>query len=263
MQAAFNTRPIAPWRAPPESPVLGCNEVHVWRAALDQAPPRIQSFRHVLADDERARADRFHFEKDRGHFIVARGVLRAILGSYLKLVPERVRFGYGSHGKPALAGDGGIDAIKFNVAHSDGVALYAVARGRDVGIDVERVRSDLAVVEIAERFFAPGEVAEIRSLPAEARRQAFFRCWTRKEAYVKARGEGLSLPLDQFDLSLAQPDPGVAPLPQREPFGAATWSFWELAPAAGYVGALAVEALGWRLACWQWPDRADRSPLAL
>ena len=210
MKAAPITSPVPPWCSPPET--RWC-----WVAmrfmsgerSLDQTQSQIQSFLHTLAADEQARAERFHFERDREHFIVARGVLRAILGRYLNRAPERLSFCYGAHGKPALAGEAGADAIRFNVSHSHGVALYAVTRGREVGIDLERIRFDLAVLEIAERFFSRREVATLRTLPTEAQRQAFFRCWTRKEAYIKARGEGLSLPLDQFDVSLAPGEPAA------------------------------------------------------
>jgi len=259
MKAAPVTSPVPPWRAPPETLVLGCDEVHVWRATLDQTPSQIQSFRHNLAADELARAERFYFEKDRGHFIVARGVLRAILGGYLKRAPECLSFRYSSHGKPALAGESGGDAIRFNVSHSHGVALYAVTRGREVGIDVERIRFNLAVAEIAGRFFSQREVAMLRALPTEAQREAFFRCWTRKEACLKARGEGLSLPLNQIDVSLAPGKPDAVSGTQPDSSEASRWSFQELAPAPGYVAALAVEGQGWRLACWQWPDPGQPS----
>lgn len=239
--------------------MLGRDEVHVWRATLDQTPSRIQRFLHTLAADERARAERFHFERDREHFIVARGVLRAILGGYLKRAPECLSFCYGSHGKPALAGESGGNAIRFNVSHSRGVALYAVARGREVGIDLEHIRFDVAVAEIAERFFSRREVGMLLALPTDAQRQAFFRCWTRKEAYIKARGEGLSLPLDQFDVSLAPGEPAELLRTQRDPSEASRWSLHELTSAPGYVAALAVEARGWRLACWQWPDPSQQS----
>ncbi len=232
---------------------MGDDEVHVWRAALDQTPSQIHGFLHYLAADERARAERFYFERDREHFIVARGVLRAILGSYLNRAPECLSFCYSSLGKPALAGESDGDAIRFNVSHSHGVALYAVTRGREVGIDLERIRFDLAVAEIAERFFSRREVAMLRTLPPEGQRQAFFRCWTRKEAYTKARGEGLSLPLDQFDVSLAPGEPAAVLGTQRDPSEAFRWSLQELTPAPGYVAALAVAGHGWRLACWQWP----------
>jgi 4'-phosphopantetheinyl transferase len=250
---------VPPWSSPPETLVLGCDEVHVWRATLDQTPSQIQGFLHNLAADERARAERFYFERDRRHFIVARGVLRAILGCYLNRVPECLSFCYGSHGKPALAGESDGHAIRFSVSHSSGVALYAVARSREVGVDLERIRLDLAVVEIAERFFSPREAAMLRTIPTEVRRQAFFRCWTRKEAYIKARGEGLSMPLDQFDLSLAPGDPDAVLGTQGDPSEASRWSLQELAPAPGYVAALAVEGHGWRLTCWQWPDPKQQS----
>jgi 4'-phosphopantetheinyl transferase len=254
MKAALITSPIPPWRSPPETLVLGCDEVHVWRATLDQTPSQIQSFLHNLAADEQTRAERLYFERDRERFIVARGVLRAILSGYLNRVPECLSFCYSSHGKPALAGEFDRDAIRFNVAHSHGVALYAVTRGREVGIDLERIRFDLAVAEIAERFFSRREVTMLWTLPTEVQRQAFFRCWTRKEAYIKARGQGLSLPWDQFDVSLAPGEPAAVLSTQRDPSEASRWSLQELTAAPGYVAALAVEGHGWRLTCWQWPD---------
>src|ERR1035437_1708303 len=253
MKAAPITSPVPPWRSPPETLVLGSDEVHVWRATLDQTPSQMQSFLHNLAADEQARAERFYFERDREHFIVARGVLRAILGGYLNKAPECLSFCYSSHGKPALAGESDRDAIRFNVAHSHGVALYAVTRGREVGIDLERIRFDLAVAEIAERFFSAREVAMLQTLPTEIQRQAFFRCWTRKEAYIKARGEGLSLPLDQFDVSLIPGEPAALLSTQPDSDEAVRWSLKELTLASGYVAALAVEGRGWTLSCWQWP----------
>ena len=259
MKAAPITSPVSPWRSPPETFVLGCDEVHVWRATLDQTPSQIQSFLHNLATDEQARAERFYFEKDREHFIVARGVMRAILGGYLNRVPKCLSFYYSSHGKPAMVGESNDDAICFNVSHSDGVALYAVTRGREVGIDLERIRFDLAVAEIASRFFSRQEVTMLRTLPTNVQRQAFFRCWTRKEAYSKARGEGLSLPLDQFDVSLAPGEPAAILGSQLGPSEASRWSLLELTPAPGYVAALAVEGHGWRLTSWQWPDPRQQS----
>jgi 4'-phosphopantetheinyl transferase len=251
--------PVPPWRSPPETLVLGGDEVHVWRATLDQTPSQIQNFRRSLAADEQARAERFYFERDREHFIVARGVLRAILSGYLKRAPEGLSFCYSSHGKPALAGESGGDAIRFNVSHSHGIALYAVTRGREVGVDLEHIRSNLAVMEIAERFFSRREVAMLLALPTEEQREAFFRCWTRKEACLKARGEGLSLPLDQIDVSLAPGEPASILGTQPDASEASRWSLHELAPAPGYAAALAVEGHGWRLACWQWPDPSQSS----
>ncbi len=159
-----------------------------------------------------------------------------------------------------LPGESDGDAIRFNVSHSHGVALYAVTRGRKVGIDLERIRFDLAVAEIAERFFSRREVATLRTLPTEMQRQAFFRCWTRKEAYIKARGEGLSLPLDQFDVSLAPGEPAAVLSTPRDPSEASRWSLQELFPCAPAMPPL----LPWKgtagvLTCWQWPDARQQS----
>jgi 4'-phosphopantetheinyl transferase len=259
MKAAPITSFDSPWRCPPQTLTLGRDEVHVWRASLDQPKPQTQCFLYTLGADEQARAGRFYFEKDREHFIVARGVLRAILGCYLNRPPESLAFCYGAQGKPALAGDAGLDAIRFNVSHSHGLALYAVTRSRNVGIDLERIRFGLAVMEIAERFFSRREVATLRTLPTEVQRQAFFRCWTRKEAYIKARGEGLSLPLDQFDVSLTPGEPVAVLGTPRDPSEASRWSLRDLPLAPDYAAALAVGGHGWGLACWQWRDSRQQS----
>jgi 4'-phosphopantetheinyl transferase len=239
--------------------VLGRDEVHVWHATLSQTPSQIESFLHSLAADEQARAERFYFERDREHFVVARGVLRAILGGYLNRAPESLSFCYSSHGKPALAGESDAHAIHFNVSHSHGVALYAVTRGREVGIDLERIRPGVEVVEIAERFFSPREVAMLQALPTEFQCEAFFRCWTRKEAYIKARGEGLSLPLDQFDVSLAPGEAATILGTRPNPSEASRWFLQEIASAPGYEAAVAVEGHGWRLSCWQWSNPSHQS----
>ena len=259
MNAPPHISSVPPWRSPPESLALDCDEVHAWRATLDQPPSQVQSLLLNLATDEQTRAERFHFARDRARFIVARGVLRAILGRYLNREPACLPFCYGSHGKPALAGQSDRGAIRFNASHSHGVALFAVTRGREVGIDIERIRFDLAVAEIANRFFSRREIAMLRALPAASQHQAFFRCWTRKEAYIKARGEGLSMPLDQFEVSLAPGAPAAMLGTQGDPSEASRWSLQELTPAPGYAAALAVEGHGWHLNCWQWPDPREPS----
>ena len=145
------------------------------------------------------------------------------------------------------------------MSHADGVALYAVTRGRDVGVDIERIRADMASERIAARFFSPREVAALRALRPDRQGEAFFTCWTRKEAYVKARGAGITAGLDQFDVSLA-PDEPAAILANREASEAhRRWSLHHLTPGPGYVGAVAVEGDGHTLTCWQWPEPYDRS----
>ena len=241
------------WGLPPATIILGGNEVHVWRASLDDSTQRRDSFLHTLAADERTRAERFYFQRDRDRFINAHGVLRDILGLYLNRAPKSLSFCYSSHGKPALACESGGDAIHFNMSHSHGVALYAVTRGREAGIDLEFIRCDLETEQIAERFFSRSEIATLRALPLGLRKYAFFLCWTRKEAYIKARGEGLSMPLDQFDVSLIPGEPAALLSTKPEADEALRWSLRGLTPACGYSAALAVEGRGWTLSCWQWP----------
>ncbi len=242
------------WSSPPKKLILGHDEVHVWRVALNIKESRIQSLRRTLTADERARAERFHFQKDRDQFTVARGALRVILGRYLDVEPSRLRFSYSPYGKPSLSRESGAGDLSFNLSHAGEMALYAVTRGREIGIDVERIRTDFASEQIAERFFSPREVAVLRALSGKMQPQAFFNCWTRKEAYIKARGEGLSLPLDQFDVSLVPGQMAALLSTSGDPQEAFRWSLREVAPAAGYVAAFAVEGDDWQLKCWQWPE---------
>jgi 4'-phosphopantetheinyl transferase len=242
------------WLVPPERLILGSNAVHVWRVSLDQSPSQIALFRNHLDDDERSRADRFYFSRDRERFIVARGILRAVLGRYSNRAPESLSFSYSTHGKPALASETGIDAIRFNLSHSHGTALYAFTRGREVGVDLEFIRCDLEAEQIAERFFSHSEIEALRALPPSLREYAFFLCWTRKEAYIKARGEGLSTPLDQFDVSLIPGEPAALLSAQSDSDDVLRWTLRNLIPASGYAAALATEGRDWTLSCWEWPQ---------
>ncbi len=240
------------WSAPPEALDLAARDVHVWKASVDLSPLSVQGLARTLSEDERARAGRFSFEQDRRRFIARRGVLRAILGRYLRMAPWALEFRYGPYGKPALSSAAGGSALRFNVSHADGVALYGVTSGREMGIDLERVRSDFPGEGIAERFFSHAEAERLRTLSRGSRPMAFFTCWTRKEAYVKAKGEGLSALLDQFDVSLGPGDPAVLVSTAGDPQEAARWSLQDLPAGPGYVAAVAVEGHDWRLQCWQW-----------
>jgi 4'-phosphopantetheinyl transferase len=242
------------WLPPPADLKLSRDDVHVWRASLNLPASRVQSLQHTLAADELSRVERFHFQIDRQHFIVARGLLRAILSRYLDMEPGQLRFRYSPYGKPALATTLGQDTLSFNVSHSHGLALYAVTRGREIGVDLEGIRTGLDCEQIAARFFSPRENAVLRALPAELKPEAFFKCWTRKEAYIKARGGGLTLPLDQFDVSLAPGEPAMLLNTRGDLQEAARWSLRTLTPGPGYVAALAMEGHGWRFKCWQWPE---------
>ena len=189
-----------------------------------------------MSDDEKERAARFRFERDREFFVAGRGILRELLGGYLKRPPPELQFQYGSEGKPCLSLEDWEWPIRFNVSHSRGIALYAFSGGLEVGVDVEEIRSDFASEEIAERFFSAGELEELRGLPAELKADGFFNCWTRKEAYVKAWGSGLGIPLDSFGVTLI---PGV---PARFVRGVdPCWNLIAFSPGPNYAAALAFD----------------------
>ncbi|HVF42741.1 MAG TPA: 4'-phosphopantetheinyl transferase superfamily protein [Pyrinomonadaceae bacterium] len=241
----------APWPRPPALPALGSDDVHVFRAPLDAPPAAVGAHFELLDAAERGRAARYVFQKDRDHFVVARATLRTILGRYLRLDPARLAFDYGPYGKPSLADAQNGQCLRFNVSHSRGLALYAVTLGREIGLDLEYMRDDVDLESIADQFFSRREAAALRALPAHERVQGFFNCWTRKEAYIKARGEGLSHPLDQFDVALAPGEPAALLHTAADGREAARWSLRELSPGAGYAAAVAVEGRGLRLSCWQ------------
>ena len=242
-----------PWPDGPARPAAAADEVHVWRVRLGQDEAAARALSALLAEDEQRRAARFHFRKDRDRFVAARGALRAILGLYTGVAPRRLRFSYEKHGKPGLTPETGGRFLRFNLTHSHDLALCAVTLGRSVGVDLELVREEFAGMEIAERFFARREVAALRALAPGARATAFFDCWTRKEAYIKARGEGLSHPLHSFAVSLAPGEPAALLCTDDDPPEALRWSLLALSPGGSYRAALAVEGAPPLTRCWTWP----------
>ena len=191
------------WLPAPADLALSGDEMHVWSASLDVGGPRVQGLRRILTQDEVERAERFFFAEDRDRFIVARGLLRVILGRYLDAPPEQLQFCYGPRGKPALATRFGEDEIDFNLSHSHDLALFAITRNRRVGVDLECIRPIPKAGQLVGRFFSMQERAVFRALSPDKQLEAFFRCWTRKEAYIKANGQGFGLALDGFDVSMA------------------------------------------------------------
>jgi len=182
---------------------LDPDQIHVWRVPLNQNPERIPELKAVLSAAERDRAARFHFEKDRVQFIESRAALRNLLGQCLNVAPGSLTFNVSVYGKPFLVtGD-----VRFNLSRRDGLAVIAITQGREVGVDVELVRPDLNLFEIAGISFSENELAKMKSLPEGQRVEGFYNCWTRKEAFVKAVGEGFSFPLKQFDVSLTPGEP--------------------------------------------------------
>ena len=243
---------LSTWRTPPRDLLLRDDEIHVWAAFVDQPPTFVSRMLRVLSSDERARAERFHFPRDRHRYIIARGFLRAILGRYLNIDPADVSISYLPSGKPVLAPEWSGDQLLFNLSHSHELALCAVGRGRRLGIDVEYVRAELAAERIAERFFSPGEVTTLRALPQSCQAEAYFACWTRKEAYIKARGEGLQIPLNQFEVVVAPGQPAAVLHDEVDPQAKSRWSLQSLDLGPRYAAALTVEGQGWQLRRWLW-----------
>ncbi len=225
------------------------DEVHLWRVDLATVAAAEERWAPILSEDERARAARFHFARDRQNFTAARALLRTILGAYVGSDPKHLVFRYSDKDKPFLGSNEAGTPVEFNISHSGTVALLGFARGREVGVDVEQVRTDLDCEAIARRFFSEREQQQLVALPASERYAGFFRCWTRKEAYIKATGSGLSLPLRQFDVSIT-PNDGSALLSTRpDASEAGRWGLQEVPAGEGYVAALCVRGRGWQLKC--------------
>lgn len=241
--------PDPTWPAGPEHARLSGGTVDVWRLDLAGARDAQDSLARLLDAEETARAARFRFDVHRQRFIARRGLLRRVLARYVSVAPDRPRFSVNAYGKPALI-DPPDTELRFNLSHSDDWALLAVAAGCEVGVDIERIRPEFAAESIPEQFFSPAEVIELRALPRDTQALGFFLAWTRKEAYIKARGQGLSLPLDSFDVALspARPAALLATRPTAE--DAQRWSLHSLEPAPGYVGALVVEGHDCSACCW-------------
>jgi 4'-phosphopantetheinyl transferase len=242
---------ISKWHTPPGDLSLDQDEIHVWRFFLDQPGQEIERLAGILTDDEAKRAERFHFQRDRLHFITARGVLRVILGRYLGSDARDVRFIYGRNGKPSLAGEQE-SRLCFNVSHSRDLVLYAFTYDRKIGVDVEYIDHDRAIEHIVERFYSPGEISAFKSLPADKQHDAFFTYWTCKEAYLKAEGTGLSFGIDKVEISMT-PEKHIALAGiDGDAQLAALWSLETLDAAKGYAAALAVNGHGLGLKCWEW-----------
>jgi 4'-phosphopantetheinyl transferase len=228
---------------------LDGDDVQVWLVALDADGLDTHAHGAALSDDEHVRAARFYFERDRRRYRCARGALRAILAGYLEVQPSDVAFEYGSHGKPAIDRRFG-SPIAFNVSHSGELALIACSRRGALGVDIEEVRPMADADDIASRFFSPREAERFRTLPPAVRNEAFFRCWTRKEAYVKAVGDGLACPLDGFDVTFAPGEPAALTV-DGNAIETGRWALCAIDTPDGYAGALVTEGAR-RVSCWRY-----------
>jgi len=239
---------------PFEELALPENEVHIWQVDLEKLAPHVDTFLPLLCDEERERADRFRSREHGAHYAVARGTLRQLLGRYLGMLPEELVFSYGAHGKPDLAECYNGSGLRFNLSHSHQLALFAVTWRREVGVDVEYPRPQVDVERLARRFFAPVEVETLLHLPGERRREGFYNCWTRKEAYLKARGEGITVSLDSFAVSLAPGEPAELLGCDLDPGEIKRWKLRALEARKGYAAAVCAEGSDWQLRCREWPE---------
>lgn len=243
---------VISWDVPPLSLKLFKSEVHLWRTRLDLSSPQIEKLSKILSPDELKRANRFHFERDRQHFIAGRGILRKILQSYTGIESSRVQFRYSASGKPMLANANSIaQKLNFNLSHSRNLALYAFSCERPVGVDVEQIRPLEDAEKLAQRFFSIREYAFISTLPQERQQEAFFKFWTCKEAYLKAIGDGLAS-LNKVEVAFEDNKPPILLNIPGDTHQASHWSLLQLFPHSGYVGTLAVKGQrrDWNLKSW-------------
>ena len=223
------------------------DEVQLWRVDLEAVRINESRWLKLLSTDESARASRFHFPRDRQSFAASRAILRMILAGYLAADPGALSFSYSDKGKPSLGPAYAVSRLQFNVTHSGAIAMLAFTRQREIGVDVEQVRRDFEVEALAHRYFSACEQAQLAALPADERVDAFFRCWTRKEAYIKATGDGLSLPLSQFDVSLEIEEANALLATRPNESEASRWLLQDVPATPGYIAALCVRGQDWKL----------------
>lgn len=231
-------------------PLPSPSEVHLWRIILQAVASNEDRWQALLSADERHRANRFRFAVDRQRFSATRALLRTILGSYLACAPQELTFTYSKQEKPSLVPSRPETDLRFNVSHSGGVSLLAFTQGRDVGVDVEHIRQELDADSLAARFFSSSEQKELAGYAEAQQQQAFFRGWTRKEAFLKANGAGLSLPLQNFDVSLAPGDLNCLLATRPEASEASRWSLRDVPAGEGYAAALCVQGGSLTLVSW-------------
>jgi 4'-phosphopantetheinyl transferase len=252
---------------------LPAGEVHIWTVNLDPPADRVEALGRSLSPDEWERANRFRFDRHRRQYVVGRGALRSLLAGYMGTRPELVRFTYGPRGKPFLdasfslspgtgerAGErgDGINDLFFNLSNSDEMAFVGFVRGREIGVDIEYLKPMPDCEQIAERFFSESERAVLRGIPKENKEEAFFNCWTRKEAYLKAVGEGLAAPLDSFDVTLAPGEPPRMLTLRGDAEAASRWWLEHFRISPEHIGALALERREpeerWVVRTWSFPE---------
>jgi 4'-phosphopantetheinyl transferase len=243
-------------RLAPSDPIaLEGPVVHIWKANLSGNQADASRFQQIMSQDELARAERFRFAADRRRFVITRGWLRTLLSRYLKVAPQSIRFAYGPYGKPSVAETRPYRRdIKFNVAHSGELAVLAFTCIGEIGIDVEQIRTDFDIDDIAGSYFSAAEVASLKKISPAERYEAFFSCWTRKEAFVKAKSLGLSFDLDQFDVNVGATVPARLLRIRPNQKEVRAWSMSSVDVDPGYVASVAVAGHNWRAVQMQCDD---------
>ncbi|HSG42930.1 MAG TPA: 4'-phosphopantetheinyl transferase superfamily protein [Anaerolineales bacterium] len=238
------------WAHPPEDLALGSTQVDIWRVSIsDFASNSVRWMESILSVDEMKRAYRFLFEADRHRFVVSHTSLRDILSRYLYKSPQDIEFAANEHGKPVISPPTKLD---FNLSHSGDFALIGITHGKKIGVDVEKHRLDMEHKKIAQRFFSDKEISELQNLPDDQKITGFFNCWTRKEAYIKAHGLGLLLPLGDFDVSLSSNEPAVLRATRPDSQEALQWRLISVDVNPGYAGAVAVRGIDAECRFWDW-----------
>lgn len=236
------------WAQPVSDLKLETHHVDIWRIALDLELDSVKRFESTLSADEVERAAKFQFPKDRDRYVIAHGFLRDVLSRYLKDESSHFKFSVNSFGRPSLKGHD----LEFNLTHSADFALVAVTTNHKIGVDVERIRSGISAHVIARQYFSKAEVAELEMVPLELRERAFFVGWTRKEAYIKAQGMGLSLGLDSFDVSITPDQPAILRATRPNPEEAIRWTLLSFPVDSRYEAAVAVDGKDLDFRFWDW-----------
>jgi 4'-phosphopantetheinyl transferase len=232
-------KPVLHWPPAPETIRLDPGQIHLWAAALDEFEVQVSKIWGLLSPAEQAEAEKFRFVEGRNRYVVRHGLLRLILGRYLEQLPSAIEFQYGTYGKPELRTDGAGTQLFFNTSHSAGVAVCAIASACPIGVDIERTREIAETEGIARRFFLRNETQTLMTLPPDSRMQAFYSCWTRKEAFLKATGEGIAESLARVEVTLGPEDePRIVSIAGDR--GAhEQWRLEPFSPARSYLGCVA------------------------
>jgi 4'-phosphopantetheinyl transferase len=252
---AFKPEDIS-WPLPSRHSELAAGEVHLWRICLETDSEAIHAGRAILSADEIVRADSFRFERDRRRFTMARAAMRRILAQYIGQEAQSLIFEYGSRGKPSLGSGADAKGVSFNLSHSHELSLLGVTGNLRLGVDIEFIGEKIAGDDIARRFFAVDELDYLAQLPEEQRTCAFFDLWTRKEAYIKALAEGLSVELNSFSM-LPCKDAAVLSFSEGNPAQEKHWSAYAIRAGPAYRAALVVEGVAHKIVAAQWPPDAE------